>query len=273
MTVVAGFLLPGSPLPLLVPDNPVWRPLVLGMQRAGKRLAELEVDLIAVYSTQWVAVLDQLWQTRAQLEGVHVDETWHEYGEIPFSLRVDSEFAKACVERATESGLRSRSVDYDAFPIDTGTLVASRFLDPSGQIPFAMTSNNLYHDADTTRTIGKVVREVANLQEKRVAVVGVGGLSGSLIREAIDLAADHIARPEDDVWNRRVLDLLEAGRVSEFEALWGDFASDAKADMGFKHFAFLLGALDGRYRSAEILGYGPTHGAGAAAMVFEPAPG
>ena len=77
MSVVAGVLLPGSPLPLLAPDNPPWTPLVEGMERAGAMLADLGVDVIAVYSTQWVAVLDQLWQTRPLVEGVHVDETWH----------------------------------------------------------------------------------------------------------------------------------------------------------------------------------------------------
>jgi 2-aminophenol/2-amino-5-chlorophenol 1,6-dioxygenase alpha subunit len=240
------------------------------MRRAGAMLAALEVDVVAVYSTQWIAVLDQLWQTRPHLEGVHVDETWHEYGEIPFSVRVDTAFAKGCVERANQGGLRSRPVDYDAFPVDTGTLVANRFLDPEGKTAFAMASNNLYHDADVTRQIGAVVRAVAEEQDKRVAVVGVGGLSGSLIREAIEIADDHIARPEEDGWNRRVLELFESGKLAEFESLWGAFAGEAKVDMGFKHFAFLLGALDGRYRRAEVLGYGPTYGAGAAVVVFEP---
>lgn len=270
MSVVVAFLLPGSPLPLLAPSNPPWRPLVDGMTRAGSLLTSLEVDLIAVYSTQWIAVLDQLWQTRARLEGVHVDETWHEYGEIPFSLRVDTRFAEACVARATETGTRSRGVDYDAFPIDTGTLVASRYLDPEGKAAFTMTSNNLYHDLATTRAIGAVVRDVAEHQGKRVAAVGVGGLSGSLLREDIDIASDHIAKPADDVWNRRMLDLLEGGQVAEVESRWADFANEAKADMGFKHLAFLLGALGGGYRRAELLGYGPTYGAGAAAVVFEP---
>ena len=136
MSIVGAFLLPGSPLPLLRPDNPPWRPLVAGMQRAGALLAALDADVVAVYSTQWIAVLDQLWQTRPELEGVHVDETWHELGDIPFSLRVDRPFAEACVARASEAGVRSRPVDYDAFPIDTGTLTASRFLDPEGRTRF-----------------------------------------------------------------------------------------------------------------------------------------
>ena len=87
--------------------------------------------------------------------------------------------------------------------------------------------------------------------------------------DVANVTQDRIARPEDDAWNRRVLGLLEAGRVAEFEGLWGEFAAEAKADMGFKHFAFLLGAMGGGFRGAEVLGYAPTHGAGAAAIAFE----
>ena len=89
-------------------------------------------------------------------------------------------------------------------------------------------------------------------------------------REAIDIASDRIARSEDDEWNRRVLELLAAGKIAELESLWESFATQAKADMGFKHLAFVLGALGGAYGRAEILGYGPTYGAGAAVIAFEP---
>ncbi|MCG8695399.1 MAG: tRNA U-34 5-methylaminomethyl-2-thiouridine biosynthesis protein, partial [Minwuiales bacterium] len=36
MTVVSAFLVPGTPLPLLRPDNPPWAPLVAGYQAAGE---------------------------------------------------------------------------------------------------------------------------------------------------------------------------------------------------------------------------------------------
>ena len=270
MPLVGAYLLPGSPLPLLRPSNPPWSPLVAGMEEAGRRLAAQAPDVVVIYSTQWIAVLDQLWQTRSLTTGVHVDETWHEFGEIPHAIRVDSVFANACIDRANQVGVRSRAVDYDAFPIDTGTLVASRFLDPEDRLDFGMTSNNLYHDRARTRTIGEVVRDSAEERGQRVAVVGVGGLSGTLYRESIELADDAIAEAKDDQWNRRVLGLLEKGALAELDAVWDDYAAEARVDMGFKHLAFVLGALGGAYASAELLAYGPTYGAGAAVVAFEP---
>lgn len=49
-----------------------------------------------------------------------------------------------------------------------------------------------------------------------------------------------------------------------------NFARQAKADMGFKHLAWLLGALGGRYHKAVVHAYGATWGAGAAVIEFKP---
>lgn len=50
------------------------------------------------------------------------------------------------------------------------------------------------------------------------AVVAVGGLSGTVFREEINPADDHIASQSDGTWNRQILRLLEQGRVEEVQA-------------------------------------------------------
>ena len=97
MTVVAAFLVPGSPLPLLRPENLPWGRLATGYERAGRALAAARPDAVLVYSTQWLAVLDQLWQTRPQVSGTHVDDNWYEYGDLDFDIRIDTELAYACI--------------------------------------------------------------------------------------------------------------------------------------------------------------------------------
>lgn len=269
MPAVAAFLVPGSPLPRVRPDNPPWGALAAAMTGAGERLARSSADVILMYSTQWIAVLDQLWQTRPRLHGRHVDENWHEYGALDFDITTDVELALACVDALTDAGVRSRAVDYDGFPVDTGAIVAAHFLNP-GRMPMVMTSNNLYHDGALTETIAATAMQVAEAQGKQVAVVGVGGLSGSFFRHDIDIAADRIADASEDEWNRRVLDLIAAGDVEGLRAVWADYAREARADMGLKHLNFILGALGGGYRSAEVLGYGPIYGSGAAVISFTP---
>ena len=95
MTVVSAFLIPGSPLPFVQRDNPPWGTIADALEVAGKALSASQADVIIVYSTQWIAVLDQLWQTKPHLKDIHVDENWHEYGELPFDIRIDTDLANA----------------------------------------------------------------------------------------------------------------------------------------------------------------------------------
>lgn len=264
--VVAAFLVPGTPLPLLRRDNPAWKGLADGFEAARKALVAAKPDVILLYSTQWVAVLDELWQGKPRISGLHVDENWHELGDLRYDLRIDTNLAKACVAAASEAGIRSRLVDFDGFPIDTGTIVANSFLNPHKDIPVLIAANNIYHDWEITRRLGEVAVEQAIAQGKRCAVVAVGGLSGTLFREAIDPAQDHIASQSDDTWNRDILRLMEQGKVEELLAEIPNYASQARVDMRFKHLAWLLGSLGGRFHGATVHAYGPAYGAGAAVV-------
>jgi 2-aminophenol/2-amino-5-chlorophenol 1,6-dioxygenase subunit alpha len=269
MTVVSAFLVPGSPLPLLQPAALAWGRLAAAMQRAGRALDASRPDAVLLYSTQWMAVLDQQWLTRKRSTGIHVDENWYEFGELPFDVHADSELAHACVAMSPRIGVHARGINYEGFPLDTGTIVACALLGiGSAQRPRVVASNNLYHSAETTEKLGAMAAACAAEQGKRVAVVGVGGLSGSLFRTEIDPRTDRIASPEDDKWNQRVLQLIESADVAQLRRVVPEFAREARADMGFKHFHWVLGALKGRFVGARVHGYGPVYGSGAAVVEF-----
>ena len=268
MSVVSAFLVPGSPLPMIHPENPPWGRIADAMAQAGESLRASEPDVILVYSTQWFAVLDQLWQTRERLQGLHVDENWHEFGVMPFDITIDTELAHQCVERADGRGIKSKSVDFDQFPVDTGTIVASRLMDPDGNIPMVLSSNNLYHDWDTTVSIGDVAAQTAAAAGRKFAVIGIGGLSGSFFRHEIDVSEDRIENPKEDEWNKKILKSMEEGNKDALLELCPEFASEAKVDMGFKHLAFVLGAAGSSLGKATVHAYEPTYGAGAAVVEF-----
>ena len=178
----SGIIRPGvkSPAPWKRPASP-WSPSA--------------PDLIVIYSTQWIAVLDQLWQTRAVLQGLHVDENWHEYGDLPFDMKIDVEFAELALKKTATAGIKAKGVDYDHFPVDTGAIVASNFLNPDGAIPLAITSNNVYHDWQMTESLGRVAADSAAELDRKLAVIGVGGLSGSIYRHVIDISDVQNCRP------------------------------------------------------------------------------
>lgn len=267
MPVVSAFLTAGSPLPLLRPDNPPWAPIHAAYQAAGKALAASKPDVIALYSTQWIAVLDALWQTRPNSAGMHVDENWHEFGDLHYDIKADLELSAAVIESTPAFGVRSKPVDYDAFPVDTGTIVANHYLNQSN-IPLVIAANNLYHDWEITGKLAESVVTEADKLGRRVAFVGVGGLSGTIFREEIDIATDHIASPEDDQWNQKMLGLLEQGDMDAIRATAPEYAGAARVDMGFKHLAWILAGLGGSFKDATVHGYGPSYGSGAAVVEF-----
>lgn len=268
MPIVSAFLVPGSPLPLLRGDNPPWAGLADAARAAGSALAESRPDVLLIYSTQWIAVLDELWQTRPHSTGIHVDENWYEYGDLEMNLRIDTALAEACIAAATDAGIRSRAVNYDGFPIDTGTIVANSFLNPDGRIPAVVAANNLYHDFAKTEALGRIAAEQAELQGKRAAVIAVGGLSGSYFDHEIDIATDHIVSEKDDAANRALLEALAGGSANGLRERIAEFAGAAKGDMRMKHLGWLLGATGG-FSGAKLLGYGATYGAGAAVVQFQ----
>lgn len=269
MTVVSAFLVPGSPLPYLKRDNPPWGRIADALETAGKALANSNPDTIVVYSNQWIAVLDQLWQTRAHIQGLHVDHNWHEYGELKYDIHIDTELAKAAIEGTVEKGIKAKGVDYDQFPIDTGTIIAMNYLNQEKNYPLLISSNNVYHDWDTTVTLGKVTKEQAKKLDRKIAVVGVGGLSSSFFRHTINIEEDKIVNKKEDEWNRKILQLIESGDTTALSKACQEYTVEAKVDMGFKQFAFLQGALGDNYKGAKVHHYGALYGTGAAVIEFK----
>lgn len=261
--VVAAYWLPASPLLALRPNEPAYTELMKGMAHVRRDLQKLEPDTLVVYSTRWFAVLDQLWQGRERMTGLHVDENWHELGEIPYDLTSDASLAKACVRAAKRAGIASKRVNYDGFPIDSATLTANALLNPKGEWPLMVVANNLYHDFERTRDLGELVAQQADLQGKRVAVLVLGGLSGREWHDERALSEDAIASASDDAWNRRLLQAIEQRDISELMRLIPDFVSQAQGDMGLKHLAFALGAMHGRLGHTKVYAYGPQYGSGA----------
>ena len=155
-------------------------------------------------------MLDQLWQTKEQVTGRHVDENWHEFGVLEYDMAVDVELATACIEESSSIGVKSKAVNYDGFPIDTGTIVANSFLNRKRK-PVVVTSNNVYHDMAVTESIGQLVAKSAREQRKDIAVVAVGGLSGAFFRQEINPEDDRIFSEAYDSANRKMLDLICSG--------------------------------------------------------------
>ena len=266
---VAAALVPGMPQLLAADPAPSWAELAAATREVGDRLRALHVDTVLLLSTQWFTVLGHQVQCDARLRGTRTDENWYryDYGRLAHDLAVDVELAHAWADAIDAAGMQARRTRYDGFPIDTGTVTASRLLDPDGHGRWAMVSCNLYADPSA---MGAVARAgVAAAGHRRVAVVAVSGLSSGLIPRWITPAEDRFENTEHDRWNRKVLDAIRAG--DDVGPLTADYARAAQVDAQFRAHAFLTGS-GAATGPGEVLAYGPVWGTGAA-VVWWPADG
>ena len=151
--VVGAYLVPGL-APLAVgPEAGPWVELRRACRAAAAAIDRLRPDVLVVWSSQWISVLGHLYQALPNPKGVHVDENWHAMGDFPFDVRVDVELVRAAVAKTETRGLQARGVAYEGFPLDTGTLVADRFLNAAAR-PLACVSCNIYASAGEERTLG-----------------------------------------------------------------------------------------------------------------------
>ncbi len=269
---IAGYIVPGMPQPLLAPDRSAsWRALRQAFDAARSEIESLDADLLLLYSTQWISVIGHQIQAHPEPEWVHVDPEWHELGNMPYRFRMDPTFAAAYEKSARERGLHARTVAYHGFPIDTGTVVALKLLDPDNRIPACVVSCNMYSDRAETLVLGKAAADALRATGRRAVCVAVTALSNRLFTQPIDPTQDRISSLKDDEWNRKLLEILAEGRIEDVSQLARQFTSQAHADQKLKAIWWLASVLgqNNNYKG-RVFEYQPLWGTGAAVVGLLP---
>lgn len=259
-----AYLVPGQPHPLLAPEkSPGWASLRKSYEAMGREIERSGAELLLVYSTQWFSVIGHLFQVHPSPTWTLVDQNWYELGEIPYELRVDPEFGKLYARICKERGMQAATVAYHGFPIDTGTVVALKLLNPNNAIPASMVSCNIYAEREETRALGFAARAAIEAYGKKTIVLCVTNLSNRYEVAEIDPAHDRISSQKDDEWNRKILEMLGEGRLEDVAQVARDFAREANADMGFKAI-WWLGAVMGEHNryDGKVWDYQPVWGTG-----------
>lgn len=271
MSTVPAALVPAMPHLLARDPAPSWAELAAATRAVGDRLRAADVDAVLMLSTQWFTVLGHQVQCDERLRGRRTDENWYRYdfGHLDHDLAVDTELAHAWAEAIDAAGMQARRTRYEGFPVDTGTVTATRLLDPGGVGRWALVSCNLYADPSALAEVAAAGMRAARALGRRPGVVAVSGLSSGLIGRWITPAEDRFEDAEHDRWNRRVLDAIRAGDPEAVLGLRAEYAGAAQVDSQFRAYAFLAGsgAVDG---PGEVLAYGPVWGTGAAVVWWDP---
>jgi 2-aminophenol/2-amino-5-chlorophenol 1,6-dioxygenase alpha subunit len=270
--ILKAYIVPGQPHPLLAPEkNEGWASLRRSYEAVGREIEQSGAELLLVYSTQWFSVIGHLFQVDPQPKWTLVDANWYEFGEIPYEFRIDPEFGKLYCGIAKKQGMQASTVAYHGFPIDTGTVVALKLLNPNNAVPASIVSCNIYAEREETRALGMAGRAAIDASGKKTIVVCVTNFSNRYEVADIDPAQDRISSQKDDEWNRKLLEMLGEGRLEDVAQVARDFAREANADMGFKAI-WWLGAVMGEHNryDGKVWDYQPVWGTGNAIVELTP---
>jgi 2-aminophenol/2-amino-5-chlorophenol 1,6-dioxygenase alpha subunit len=272
--IEAIYIVPGQPHIMLAPEkNPGWASLKKSYEEVGRQIERSGAELILVYSTQWFSVIGHLMQADPRPKWVLVDQNWYQFGEIPYEFRIDPEFGKLYARICKEHGMQASTVNYHGFPIDTGTVMALKLLNPNNAIPASVVSCNIYAEREETRALGFAGRQAIERYGKKTIIVTVTNLSNRYEVAEIDPAHDRISSAKDDEWNRKILEMLGEGRLEDVAQVAREFGREANADMGFKAiwWTAAIAGENNRYEG-KVWDYQPVWGTGNAIVELKPAP-
>ncbi|MCJ8275357.1 MAG: hypothetical protein HRT44_02890 [Bdellovibrionales bacterium] len=279
--VLKGFFLPGLPHPLLAPEKrPSWKKVREGYDKIAKEIEELNPDVILVYSTYWASILGHQIQALENPKWTLVDDEWHDLGSIPYDFNVDVDFAKAYHEANKERGLRSRLTAYEGFPIDTGSVVCLKLLNPKNKFKIGIVSSNIYSDRAEQIILGKAARDALEKQNKKAVVISCSSLSNRYAIVDPEDCPDKISSQKDEEWNDKFLEFLSKGRLEDVSQLSRQFHKEARVTkkvVNYKPFWWLAAVMgETNAYKGEIFEYQPIQGTGAALVgltpTAEPAP-
>lgn len=271
--IVKGLIVPGKPHPLLAPDKAKpWGEIRKAYEAARAEIEKVNPDVLVIYSTQWLSVIGHQVQSDPQPKWVHVDHEWHDLGTMPYEFRMDIQYAEAYERAARARGLHTRRVNYHGFPIDTGTVVALKLLNPDNKYAACVVSCNMYADRAETLVLGKAAADAVIATGKRAVAIAVTGLSHRLFTKRIDPSEDRIYSLKDDEWNRKLLELLSEGRLEDVSQVAREFSMQASGDQKMKAI-WWLAAMMGQHNRYEgkVHSYQPIWGTGAAVVTLTPA--
>jgi len=274
MNIVKGIIVPGIPHPLLCPEkNEGWSQLRAGFEAARAEIEASGAERLLIYSTMWPSVIGHQIQADPEPEWVHVDEMFHYLGSIPYRFRIDADFGQAFKEAAQARGLQARTVAYHGFPIDTGSVVALKLLNPDNRIPASIVSSNVYADRAETTVLGKAARDAIDASGVKTAVVVVMTLSNRLFTDFIEPSEDHIHSPKDEEWNQKLLEFLGGGRLEDVAQLSRTIQDQIRVQkvVNFKPMWWMSAVMGQHNRyDGHVHAYAPLFGTGGAVISLTP---
>ena len=223
--------------------------LVPGLQEIKLKVFEpLKPDVVIVIDTHWFTIVEFIVSSHKKRQGFYTsDELPRTMNSIPFDITGDPELADSIAKRVTENGVRCSTNNNKHLPIHYPTVNMLEYLQGNEQwlsMSICATANK-----EQFMSVGKGLREAIEQSNKRVVILGSGGLSHKFwpldeleLHEASDPI--HVVTTEARKADEKRIDWLKKGdHQSVFEGMdeYNQFAPEGK----FGHYLIMAEAIGG----------------------------
>lgn len=224
--------------------------VVTGMyQLRSEILDKLKPDTIVIFDTHWHTTFETVVDGRAHYKGFHTsDELPRSLCDIPYDYDGDPELANLIEEVA--EGKEDTWVHVSRNPyldVHYGTVNLVHYLHRSEKILSVSCAQT--GEPDDFLKFGKVLREAIDKSNRRVVLLGSGGLSHrfwplSVIRQHESADLSHVFTQEAREMDEKVIQLLSEGKHKEVIELMPEYRKHAPEGR-FGHYLMMASALGG----------------------------
>jgi 3,4-dihydroxyphenylacetate 2,3-dioxygenase len=267
--LIAAVLTPHTPrMGIEERAPPFVKGLIEGERELGRALRAMKPDLFVLQTAHWVSTFHWFVTAHAVHKGIcFSDEAPDLIPGEPYERKGDPEFAKALAESLNAASIPCGINDSPHYDWDYGTYVPLKYMDPEAAIPVVTLPTVLCADLKENLAVGPVVHETAVRLGRRVIFVSSCALSHKLIR-----GPELWPREEQQVLDRKILELFSAGRVKELVEFMPVFSKAAYAEMGGRTLCGMIGAaqalerVNGAVHGQRFGAYAQSSGTGNAAV-------
>ena len=249
------------------------RGLIAGSRELGGILRAMSPDLFIVNTAHWVSTFNWYVTAHAVHEGhCLADEAPDLIPGVPYRRPGDPEFARALAEALRGAGIPCGINDSPFYHWDYGTYVPLHYIDLEAAIPVVTLPTVLCSELDECRAVGVLAHETAARLGRRAVFISSCALAHHLIR-----APERWPSEEHQALDRRLIRLMEGGRVKELIEWSPTWCKTAVAEMGGRTISSMMGAMEaleraaGPLRGRRIGPYAQSSGSGNASVCITPA--
>ncbi len=265
MSVLAAFMVPHPPM--IVPQvgrgsEAQITKTIQAYEQVAEEIAQLKPETIIITSPHTILYADYF----------HISPGREAKGsfsafrapEVQFHEEYDEELVRRICRLAEERNFPAGTLGARDPSLDHGTMVPLWFI------------RRQYHEGKIVRiglsglplsdhyVLGQMIREAADLTERKTVIVASGDLSHKLQEYG-----PYGFAPEGPKYDERIMDVCGSGAFGELFGFDETFCEKA-AECGHRSFVIMAGALDGRAVKAQALSHEDVTGVGYGICTFYP---